>query len=122
MDELINRITTNVGIDAEKARGAVRVVLSFLKQEGDQAKVATLLEKLPGAASYADDSGDGGGGLGGMMGGGVMAALGQLQALGLGMGEIQAVTQEIVDFARERAGADLVNDIVGSIPGLGQFV
>jgi hypothetical protein len=122
MDELISRITTNVGIDEAKARGAVGVILSFLKQEGDPDKVAKLLEKLPGAASYADDGEDTGGGLGGLLGGGVMAALGKLQALGLGMGEIQSVTQETVDFARERAGADLVNDIVGSIPGLGQFV
>jgi hypothetical protein len=51
-----------------------------------------------------------------------MAVLGKLQGLGLGMGEIQGVTQETVNFARERGGADLVNDIVASIPGLSQFV
>jgi hypothetical protein len=51
-----------------------------------------------------------------------MAVLGQLQSLGLGMGEIQGVTQETVNFARERAGHDLVEGIVSSIPGLGQFV
>ena len=38
------------------------------------------------------------------------------------MGQIQAVTKETVDFAREKAGDDVVNDIVASIPGLGQFV
>jgi hypothetical protein len=56
------------------------------------------------------------------MGSGAMAVLGELQGLGLGMGQIQGVTKETVDFARERAGDDVVNDIVASIPGLGQFV
>jgi hypothetical protein len=54
------------------------------------------------------------------MGGGAMV-LSRLQAIGLGMGDIRA-SKETVDFAREKAGADLVNDVVGSIPGLGQFV
>jgi hypothetical protein len=62
------------------------------------------------------------GGLGGLMGGGAMAVLGKLQALGLGMGQIQGVTKETVDFARERAGNEVVTAIVESIPGLGQFV
>ena len=121
MEELIGRIIKNVGIDEARARSAVRIILSFLQQEGDQTKIAALLEKLPGSSDYVGGE-TGAGGLGAMMGGGVMAALGEMQALGLGMGEIQSVAQETVDFARERAGADLVNDIVGSIPGLSQFV
>ena len=59
---------------------------------------------------------------GGMMGGGAMAVLGELQGLGLDMGEIQGVTQETISFAKEKGGEDLVNDIVSAIPGLGQFV
>jgi hypothetical protein len=38
------------------------------------------------------------------------------------MGEIQGVAQETVEYAKEKGGEDLVNDIVGSIPGLSQFV
>ena len=56
------------------------------------------------------------------MGGGAMQVLGKLQGIGLGMGQIQAVTKETVTFAREKAGDDIVNDIIGSIPGLSQFV
>jgi hypothetical protein len=56
------------------------------------------------------------------MGGAAMEVLGKLQALGLGMGEIQGVTQETVSFARQKGGSDLVDDIVASIPGLSQFV
>ncbi|MBA3517507.1 MAG: DUF2267 domain-containing protein [Rhizobiales bacterium] len=126
MDELIGRIEAAVGLDESTARSAVRIILSFLYQEGDRDKVMTLIERLPGAESYVETSSDDSsatlGGLGGLMGGGAMAVLGQLQGLGLGMAQIQGVTQETVNFARERAGADIVNDVVASIPGLGQFV
>ena len=47
---------------------------------------------------------------------------GSTKGIGLGMGEIQGVTQETVAFAKDKGGEDLVNDIVGSIPGLSQFV
>ena len=60
------------------------------------------------------------GGLGGLMGGGAMAVLGKLQALGLGMGEIQSVTQETIDFAR-REGRRRISSTISSrrSPGLG---
>jgi hypothetical protein len=126
MEELIGRITANVGIDDQTARSAVRTILSFLFQEGDRDKVRELAARIPGAAEYIDmdepDSAATLGGLGGLMGGGAMAVLGKLQALGLGMGQIQGVTKETVDFARERAGNEVVTAIVESIPGLGQFV
>jgi len=126
MDELINRIVTNVGVDAATARNAVRIILSFLYQQGDREKVTALASKIPGADEFIeaseDDSAGTLGGLGGLMGGGAMAVLGKLQGIGLGMGQIQAVTKETVSFAREKAGDEIVNDIVGSIPGLGQFV
>jgi len=126
MDELIDRIVAAAGIDAATAHNAVRIILSFLYQQGDQEKVTLLASKIAGAAEYIepseDDSAASLGGLGGLMGGGAMEVLGKLQAAGLGMAQIQAVTKETVDFAREKAGADVVNDIVGSIPGLAQFV
>jgi hypothetical protein len=126
MEELITRITANVGLDAATARSAVGIILSFLFQEGDRDKMRELASKIPGAAEYIEmdepDSAATLGGLGGLMGGGAMAVLGKLQGIGLGMGEIQGVTKETVDFARERAGHDVVAAIVESIPGLGQFV
>ena len=126
MEDLIARIVSNVGIDEATARSAVRTILSFLYQEGDREKVIALSERIPGSQAFIepteDDSMGTLGGLGGMMGGGAMAVLGKLQGLGLGMGQIQGVTQETVTFARERGGRDLVDDIVASIPGLSQFV
>jgi hypothetical protein len=57
------------------------------------------------------------GAMGGLMGVGT-----QMMAAGLSMGQIQAVTRETMSFARENAGEDAVGEIVGAIPGLGQFV
>jgi hypothetical protein len=120
MDELIGQITSNVGIDEATAKQAVTIIISFLNSEGPSDKVQQLVSAVPGMEDYI--SADiGGGGLSGMMGG-VMAVAGQLQGLGLGMGEIQGVTQQTVAYAKDKGGEDLVNEIVGSIPGLGQFV
>ena len=126
MEELVQRIVGKVGIDDATARAAVRIILSFLYQEGDREKVVALSERIPGSEAFIDTSEDDSmgtlGGLGGMMGGGAMAVLGKLQGVGLGMGQIQGVTQETVNFARERAGRDITDGIVASIPGLNQFV
>ena len=119
-EELIARLVANVGISEEQAGKAIKVILGFLKQAGPADKVNELFEKMPGSAELA-----GSGGTGGMFGGGMMAAMGamgQMQAAGLGMGEVQGVTREVVGYARENAGDDLVNDIVKSIPGISQFV
>jgi hypothetical protein len=126
MEELITRIVTNVGLDEETAHAAVRVVLSFLYQHGDREKVAALVGAIPGAAEYVREAEDNSsgilGGLGGLMGGGAMEVLGKLQGLGLGMGQIQGVAQETIDFARQKAGTDVVDDVIASVPGLSQFV
>ncbi len=120
MDELISQIASSVGIDEATAKQAVTIILSFLKSDGPADKVQQLVDAVPGMENYISDD-TGGGGLTGMMGG-VMAVAGELQGLGLGMGEIQGVTQQTVAFAKDKGGEDLVNDIVGSIPGLSQFV
>lgn len=125
IDELIARITTNVGLDADLARKAVGMMLAFLKKEGPSAEVEALFNALPGAAELAADNGAKGGIGGavmGMMGGGVMALGSQLMGAGLGMGQIQQVSKEVFAFCREKAGEDAMGAIVGAIPGLGQFV
>ena len=121
MDELISQIASNVGIDEATAKKAVSIILSFLSSEGPPDKIQQLISAVPGMDEYISADSGSSGGLGGMMGG-VMAVAGQLQGIGLGMGEIQGVTQETVAFAKDKGGDDLVNEIVGSIPGLSQFV
>ena len=121
MEELIGRLVANVGVDRTIAATAVGIILQFLMKEGPADKVKTLMNKLPGAqaamqAVPADENS------GGMFGGGVMAAGTRMMAVGLGMGEVQAVTRETIAYVREKAGEDAVGEIVGAIPGLSQFV
>jgi hypothetical protein len=57
------------------------------------------------------------------MGGGGLLALGSdLMALGFDMNQIQAVGKEVFDYARERAGDDVIGEIAGAIPGLAQYI
>ena len=128
MDELIERITAAVGIDAEVAQQAVGMILGFLKEEGPEDQVASMMGALPGAEDLINAAAGGGGGglLGGAMaalgGGGVMGLGQKLMSAGLGMGEIGGVAKETVAFAKEKAGDEAIDAIVESIPGLGQFI
>lgn len=151
MEELIGRITAAVGIDESTAQTAIGVILGFLNKEGPSDAVSQLLAAIPGAedmlAGLSDAGaneaaggglggalggllGGSGGGLGGLAGavgglmggqGGLMAAAGELMGAGLNMDQIQGTTQEIVGFAREKAGDELVGQIMAQIPGMDQF-
>jgi hypothetical protein len=116
MDELVGRLVANVGLDRTVAEKAVGIILAFLLKEGPADKVQTLIDQMPGAAA-AVQAAAGGIGMGGIMGVGT-----KLMAAGLGMSQMQGVTREILGFAREKIGEDQVGEIVGSIPGLGQFI
>ena len=122
MDELVDRIVARVGVDRTVAEKSVGIIFDFLSKEGPTEKVHALLDRLPGAdaALAAARANDPGGMFGGM--GGVMGVGSRLMAAGLGMGEIQAVTRELIAYAREKAGDEAVGEIVGAVPGLGQFI
>lgn len=133
MDELIGRIAAAAGISEDLARQAIGIILKFLERDGPPDAVAQILAALPGASQLMAEQGGGGGGgllgslagkLGGSIGGGMgaMAALNELTNAGLDMGEVQTVTRELVQVARERAGDDVVDRVVASIPGLGQVL
>jgi hypothetical protein len=123
MDELIGRIVSNVGIERPVAEKAVGIILDFLATEGPADKVQSLLAQLPGAteAVAAARADAGGAGIFGGMGG-IMGVGSRLMSAGLGMGEIQGVTRELISYAREKAGDGDLNEIVEAIPGLSQFV
>jgi hypothetical protein len=126
MEELLARITAKTGLDQATARKAIAIILGYLKKEGPPDEVNRLLAAMPGAEDVIADAGQsGGGGLTGMissMGGGAMALGGQLMAAGLSMGQMRPLGEELFAYGRERAGEDVMGAIVGSIPGLSQFV
>jgi len=122
MNELVDRIVGNVGVERTVAERAVGIILDFLATEGPADKVQALLERLPGAdEAITAARADGGGGLFGGMGG-IMGVGSRLMSAGLGMGEIQGVTRELISFARGKAGEEDLNGIVDAIPGLSQFI
>ena len=130
MNELVTRVAENVGIEPATAEKAVGMILGFLQREAADGPVAQMIESIPGAtdliAQYNGEGTGGGGLLGGLMsaigGGGVMALGQQLMSQGLGMGEITGLAKETIAFAKEKAGADVVDEVVASVPGLSQFV
>jgi len=122
MNELVERLGANCGVDPPAAEKAVGIILDFLRKEGPPDKVQALMDKMPGAEALvaAASEGQSSGGMFGM--GGIMGAANRLMAAGLSMGQVQSVTREVVAYAREKAGEDAVGEVVGAIPGLGQFV
>ncbi len=122
MEELIQRIVARVGVDESVAKSAVSVIMSFLHKEGPSEKVEQLASQIGAGDLLGQAGGESDSMMGGMMGGGAMAILGELQGLGLDMGEIQGVTRETISFAKEKGGEDVVNEIVSAIPGLSQFI
>ena len=128
MDELISRVIAASGLNEELARKAIGIILAFLQKEGPPTEINELMAALPGAQELANAEGGAKGGLmgmvGGMMGGsgGVMALGGQLMGIGVSMGQMQPLGKELFAYGREKAGEDVMGPIVGSIPGLSQFV
>jgi hypothetical protein len=122
MDELVDRIVARVGVDRTVAEKSVGIIFDFLSKEGPTEKVHALLDRLPGAnaAMAAAREGDTGGMFGGM--GGMMGVGSRLMSAGLGIGEIQGVTRELIAYAREQAGDEAVGEIVAAVPGLSQFI
>lgn len=128
MSDLVAQVAQAAGIDAETAQKAIGTVLGFLQKEGPSDAVGQLMNAIPGAedmVAQAQGEGSGGGllgAVGGLFGGGgLMALAGQLQGLGLGMGQMQDVGKTLFAHGRELVGEDVMGQIAGSVPGLSQF-
>lgn len=129
MNEVVSRIADNVGLEPAVAEKALGMMLGFLQREAADGPVAKMIESIPGAVELvAQFNGEGAskGLLGGLMsamgGGGIMGLGQQLMSQGLGMGEITSLARETIAVAKEYAGADVVDEVVASVPGLSQFV
>ncbi len=138
MEELIQRIVSSVGIDEGLAKTAIGIILNMFQKEGDAGAVASLMNAMPGAGDLASaaanavsEGGDSGGGLGGLMGaaasmlGGdspVMGMVGDLTGAGLSIDQAKGVGTELMNFATEKAGGDVIAKVASSIPGLDQLL
>jgi hypothetical protein len=128
MQDLIDRLTATAGIDADTAKKSVGIILDFLQKEAPPEAMQELLGNMPGAEALLGADSGGGGGLasmvGGLMGGGggIMGLGTQLMGAGLSMGQMQSVGKELFAYGREKAGEDVMGQIAGAVPGLGQFI
>ena len=129
MQDLIATVSARTGLDAATAERGLGIMLGLVRTQGNQAKVGELFGKLPGAAELAAKYGGDGaarGGLLGMLGGGMMggplAAIAKLSAAGLSMDQIKQLGTLTLDHAKQKAGAQLVKEAAGSIPGLSGYV
>jgi hypothetical protein len=118
MQELLDRMMQNAGIDRPLAEKALVIILNFLNKEAPQDAVTKLLDVLPEARPLITST-SGGFSFGGF---GAMGALNEMTSAGLSMGQVQSVTKTVIDYAREKLGEDEVGRIVGAIPGLSAFL
>jgi hypothetical protein len=125
MTALVSQIAAATGLDTATAEKAIGMMLGFLEREGDDEAIHKMIAAVPGARELVSQwGGEGSGGLlSGLLGGGGIMGLGQqLMGLGLGMGEITTLAKQTIDVAKQYAGEELVDQVVASVPGLGQFV
>lgn len=124
MDDLISRVSAATGLEPETARTAIGMVLRFLQKEGSPGAIGAIFDKVPGAREMAAGvaGAEDAGGLSGVAGGGLMGLAGELGTAGLDMGEMQTLGREMFAHLRDHAGEDVVGELAGSIPGLGQFM
>jgi hypothetical protein len=131
MNEIVTKIADAVGIEPAVAEKCIGMMLGFLQREAADGPVSKMIEAIPGGAElvakYNGEGASGGGLLGSLMGavgmgGGVMGLGQQLMAQGLGMGEITGLAKQTIAVAREHASSEVVDEVVASVPGLGQFI
>jgi len=134
MNELLDRIVANVGIDRSTAETAIGIILTFLLKEGSSDDVQALIDRTPGADAAAKAAIERSGGVSDVgadvagsgssisgAGEGIMGVGMRLMATGMSLGEIQDITHELLAHARVTVGHEATERIVGSIPGLDAF-
>jgi len=112
MHELIGRLVTGAGVDRAAAQNAVAVTPDFMAGETPE-NTEPLPAKLSGAEESMRKAPASGRGPDGVNGAGL-----RMMETGLGMGQVQSVTREFMACAREKAGAERLDKLSASIPGL----
>ena len=116
MSELIDRVSNAASLSPDAACEAVGLILAFLRSESSEPAVETMISGTPGAADALQTAGDA------EFPGGIMGLGGKLMGLGLDMGQIRTVGEEIVGFSKAHVGDETVSAAIGSVPALAPFV
>jgi len=119
MDELIKRLTRDLGVDKTQARGGLVALLRAGEQNLEPAEFKTLLAGMPGvdkllkSAPRPSPLSSIAGGLGSLLGGrssaGRWAGLAaSFSELGVDLTTAKKFGPIVIDYVREHGGADLV--------------
>lgn len=134
MQEVIDMIADKSGIDRAKAETIVGLILGFIKREGPQGPVSKLFAAFPdadGIAAQAVQQTPSGGGFGGLVGslgsmlggkaGDTLTLASQLVATGVPMSQIETAAQLLLKAAKDKAGPNVVAEILGGLPALSKL-
>ena len=135
LQDFIATASQQLGADQSQVKSATGGLLKMLKDQGDGADVSSLFSKIPGAealmGSAPKEEAAGGGMLGGLAGmatsalggsGGSAGLLGKLLGSGLDMGKLTSFVPMFFNFAKEKAGGDLVGRLLSKVPDLKSLV
>lgn len=135
MDELIAQLTSKLGIDDSIAKAATGKAMAMVKEHAGDDLFGQIADKVPGAADMAQQgvsssggSASGGGmlgklagmassALGGSAGGGIELGA-ALSETGLKTDQMGGFVSMIVDFLKEKAGDQVMDQVLAKFPML----
>lgn len=122
MNELIAKLTAELGIDESQAMGGVGLLLKMAKEKLGEADFEKIKEAVPEAEALADaapDTEEGGGGLMGLVGSiagslggekleGAASLAGGFDKLGLDLSMVSKFIPQVMEFIKGKGGGDVV--------------
>ena len=132
MDELIQQLTSKLGIDASVAKGATEKAMAMVKEHvGDDifSKISSAIPGASDAASQGAAPASGGGGMLGKLAGMASSALGgsaggglelasSLTSAGVGTDKLGGFVSMLVEFIKEKAGKEVMDQVLAKFPML----
>lgn len=116
MSDLFARIADSASLSPDVARKSVGYILAFLRDQSSDPAVSRMISETPGATDALESAGDEN------FDGGIMALGAKLMGLGLDMGQIRTVGEELVSYSREHTDEDTVSSALASVPALAPFI
>src|SRR3954463_8463910 len=128
MKELVEMLTSTLGVNTGQAEGGAAVLFKAAKDKLGEGEFSRLLGGIPGLSDLLKKApAPGGGGLGGLLGGlagavGGNAALigtivGGFGKLGLGTDDAKRFLPVILEFLRKNVGPDVVSRLEKTLRG-----
>ncbi|TWT69644.1 DUF2780 domain-containing protein [Crateriforma conspicua] len=133
MDELIQRLASQLGIDPSLAKTASEKAMSMIKDNAGDDLFGQIADKIPGASDAATSGAAaqpaGGGGMLGKLAGMASSALGgsagggielgaALSESGLEADKVGGFVQMVVEFIKEKVGDEVLEQLLAKFPML----